>query len=143
MLFRSQNALNSLKEEIRGWDSLLEQSKEDGGQFWQKFEESVNNDLNTPQAVAVLWQMVHSDTPTSSKSRLILDMDKILGLGLETYLGKPLEIPQDVKRLIEEREAIRKSGDFRQSDVLRTKIKKMGYEVKDTPSGPKAKRVLN
>lgn len=132
----AQNALNNLRDEIRAW----EQPKGDVGQFWQEFLEAANNDLNIPQAVGVFWQMVNSDNTISSKATTILEMDKILGLGLEEYLGKPLAIPTNVMKLISQREEMRKSGDFAKSDQLREKIKKLGFEIEDTNSGPKIKK---
>lgn len=134
----SQHALNNLRSEIRAWD----QPKGDVGQFWQRFVEAANNDLNIPQAVAQLWEMVKSDTPTSGKSRDLLEMDKILGLGLDQYIGKPLEVPEDVMHLVRKREQARNTGDFKESDKLRKEIKKLGFEIEDTASGPRVK-VIN
>lgn len=149
----AQNALNNLREEIRGWPSfaeasegedtknrLSEQAVEAKSQFWQRFLQAANNDLNMPQAVGVLWDMIKSDTPTSSKAATILEMDKILGLGLDQYLGKPIEVPGEVMKLVHKREQLRKSGDFKDSDKLRHEIKKLGFEVEDTPQGPKLKK---
>ena len=81
--------------------------------------------------------MVKSDYPTSAKAESILMMDKILGLKLDEILGKPLEIPAEVMKLVNKRETARKSGNFKESDKLRHKIKKLGYEIEDTPGGPK------
>lgn len=134
----AQNALNNLREEIRTWNhenGLSEQADEAGNQFWQRFLEAANHDLNMPQAVAVMWDLVHSDEPVSSKSKIILEMDKILGLELDQYLGKPLEIPEEVIKLVHKRDQARKSGDFKESDKLRHEIKKLGYEIEDTSSG--------
>ena len=85
-----------------------------------------------------MWEMVKNDT-SSSKSRDLLEMDKILGLRLAEYLSHPVELPKDVIKLINKRERIRKSGDFKTSDKLRKQIKEIGYEIEDTPKGPKAK----
>ncbi|MBI3485562.1 cysteine--tRNA ligase [Candidatus Daviesbacteria bacterium] len=131
----ASNALNNLKEEIRAW----EKPKGSAGKFWQKFLESANNDLNMPQAVAVLWELIHNTDPDYDKSADLVEMDKILGLGLADYIGKPLQIPANVLKLIKERENARKSGDFAKSDALRKEIKKLGYDVEDTPDGPKIK----
>lgn len=131
----AQNALNNLREVIRGW----EQPKIGCAQFEQDFEAAIDNDLNVPQALAVLWELVKSDYPTSAKAKSILEMDKILGLKLDEYLGKAIEVPEKVQKLVNKREQARKSGDFKASDELRHKIKKLGYEIEDTPAGPKIK----
>lgn len=134
-LSAAQNALDNLREEIRSWV----EPKIGCAEFEQKFMGAVNNDLNMPQALAVMWDMVKSDYPTSAKAKTLLEMDKILGLRLDEYLGKPLEIPKKVQKLVNKREQARKSGDFKESDKLRHEIKKLGYEVEDTPNGPKIK----
>lgn len=134
-LAAAQNALDNLRQQLRYWD----EPKIGCSEFEQKFAEAVNNDLNTPQALALLWELVKSDNPTSSKAKSVLQMDKILGLKLDEYLGKKLEIPQKVQKLIDQREQVRISGDFKKSDDLRHEIKKLGFEIEDTPSGPRVK----
>ncbi len=129
----AQRALDNLRAEVR----LLEQPEEVVAQFWQKFQEAANNDLNIPQGVAIMWELLKSDVDSSDKAATILEMDKVLGLELEKYVAKPLEIPENVKKLLEERENARERKDFKKSDELRHEIKKLGYEVEDTPEGPK------
>ena len=133
----AQNALDNLREIIRDWDEL----KIGCAQYEQDFMEALNNDLNTPQALAVLWNMVKSDYPTSAKAKTLLEMDKVLGLNLNEYLGKKIEVPEKVQKLVNQREQVRKSGDFKKSDELRHKIKKLGFEIEDTPSGSRTKKI--
>lgn len=145
-LSAAQNALNNLREQIRGWESenvLSGQPKVDSDPFWQKFLQAANNDLNMPQAVGVMWEMVNSKDTISGKHKIILEMDKILGLELDKFLGKPIEIPKEIMHLVRKREQARNTGDFKESDKLRHQIKKLGYEVLDTPSGPNVKAVVN
>ncbi len=132
----AQNALNNLRKEIRLWD----QPKNDVGQFWQKFLQSANNDLNLPQALAILHEMVSSGIPSSQKAKDLLEMDKVLGLKLDEYLGKPIDIPDEVRKLIEQREKVRLDKDFKKSDELRKEIKALGFEVEDTPAGQRIKQ---
>ncbi|KKR81367.1 MAG: Cysteine-tRNA ligase [Candidatus Daviesbacteria bacterium GW2011_GWA1_41_61] len=134
----AQNALNNLREEVRDWD----QSKIGCAEYERRFFNAVDNDLNVPQALAILWELVKSDYPTSAKAESLLKFDKILGLKLDEYLGKPLEVPEEVQKLVDQREKVRKNKDFQKSDELRDEIKKMGYEMEDTPTGPKVKKVL-
>jgi len=131
----AQTALNNLRETIREWD----EPQIGCAEFEQRFMEAVNNDLNTPQVLAVMWDMVKSDNPSSAKAKSILEMDKVLGLKLDEYLGKKIEVPEEIQKLINQREQVRKSGDFKKSDELRHEIKKLGYEIEDTPDGPKVK----
>lgn len=135
----SQNASNNLRETIRDWD----EPNIGCAQYEQDFMEVLNNDLNMPQAVAVMWDMVRSDYPTSAKAKTILEMDKVLGLKLDEYLGKRIEVPEEVMKLVNLRETARKGGDFKKSDKLRHEIKKLGYGILDTPSGPKLKAVVD
>lgn len=138
----AQNALNNLREKVRNFGQekgLPEGSNQDATRYWQKFMEAANNDLGIPQAVAVLYEILRMDTTTSGIGAVILEMDKILGLGLDQYVGKLLKVPEEVSKLVEEREKVRESGDFKKSDELRNKIKKLGYEIEDTPQGPKVK----
>lgn len=146
----AQNALNNLREVIREWVSLgvnvphtwgVKGRHVGNNEYEQRFLEAVNNDLNTPQALAIMWDMVKSDYPTSAKAESILKVDQILGLGLDEYLGKPLEIPTEVMELVEKREVLRKAGDFEKADLLRKQIKKIGYQVEDTSKGPRVKSV--
>lgn len=133
----AQNALNNLREIIRDWDE-----PEIGcAEFEQKFMEALDNDLNTPQALAVLWELVKSDYPSSAKAKSILEMDKVLGLKLDEYLGKKVEVPEEVQKLVNQREEARKSGDFKKSDELRKEIKKLGFEIEDTTSGSRIRQV--
>ncbi|MBU1000418.1 cysteine--tRNA ligase [Patescibacteria group bacterium] len=145
----AQNALDNLREIIRDWSFSDEASegKELHGNY-KKFMDSVNNDLNMPQALAVMWDMVKSDPligrtdySISAKVKSILEMDKILGLKLDEYLGKPLEIPRKIQRLLSQRNQARQSGDFKKSDEIRREIKKSGFKIEDTLAGYKLKPI--
>lgn len=134
----AQNALNNLREEVRDW----EETAEDVGEYYQKFLEALNNDLNTPQAVAILWNMVKDkDYPETQKTKDLLEMDKVLGLKLDEYISQKIEIPEEVQKLVDQREKARAEKDFQKSDEIRDEIKKLGFEVKDTSSGPKVVKV--
>lgn len=133
----AQNALNNLRETVRSW----KESTEISSGYFSQFLEAMNNDLNASQALAVMWNMVKSDLDSSSKSATLMKMDQVLGLGLEEYISNPLEIPENVLALVQEREDARKSKDFKKSDKLRTEIQKLGYEVMDTSEGPKVKHI--
>jgi cysteinyl-tRNA synthetase len=98
------------------------------------FTAQLNDDLNTPQALATMWEML-GDAKLSGKGKykLLLQFDEVLGLGLKQV--KEDKIPVEIIKLAEERELARKNKDWKKSDELREKIKLLGYVVGDTKEG--------
>jgi cysteinyl-tRNA synthetase len=130
-LTAAQNALSRLRETVRGWDD-----PEGGiGEFEERFNAALADDLNTPQALAVMWEVVDSDHPTSAKAQTLLHFDEVLGLGLKRYISIQLEVPENVQVLVSEREQARNDKDWDLSDELRGKIAELGYVVEDTDNG--------
>lgn len=116
---------------------------EDGGQINQdykdKFLSYINDDLNTPKAIALIWELIKDGNLSSaSKKATLADFDKVLGLDLiSNSTKKELPIPEEVEILVKERENARIIKNWSKSDELRAKINALGYDIKDTPSGPK------
>jgi len=106
--------------------------------FWQ----FMDDDLKTPEALAVLWQVVKSDLPVWEKLSLVLDFDQVLGLGLSQAqtmadnfdqnpeIGED-QLPQEIKTLLNERRQARDRQDWPEADRLRAKIETSGYSVMD------------
>ena len=113
-------------------------------EYHQRFKEAINDDLNTPQALAVVWDLVkyirNVETRHAPSPRLLQDFDKVLGLDL--FHVPAQTIPQVIKRLVDEREQHRQKGHFDESDRLRQKVLELGYTVEDTPAGPKVRKNL-
>ncbi len=108
--------------------------------YKKKFEESMNDDLNTPQALATVWELVKdSAISNADKKATLLDFDKVLGFGFADI--KEDIIPKEVKALAQEREEARKNKDFKKSDELRDKINSLGYEIKDSSDGVKISKI--
>ena len=96
----------------------------------------MNDNLNTPRGLALVWDLLKdNEVSEADKKATILDFDKVLGLGLGKI--ENVEIPKDVQKLVDDREKARKDSDWGEADRLRNKILKLGFEVKDTPVGPK------
>lgn len=109
--------------------------------FKKSFSEKIADDFNIPQSVAVLFEMLKSDILNEDKLATVLDFDKVLGLKLEESINKKIDISEEVKKLIEEREVARKDKNWTKSDALRDKIKGLGYEVKDTSDGQQVVKI--
>lgn len=104
--------------------------------YQMKFEDALANDLNTPQALAVAWEVAKSALSPQEKSALLLDFDSILGLDLD-HKAESVVIPPDIIALGQKREQLRKDKQFKKADAVRIEIENKGYTVEDTGKGIK------
>lgn len=109
--------------------------------YISRFNEFINDDLDMPKAVALVWELVGDKSVSDSdKLATLLDFDKVFGLGLrdvppeDTGAGSQ-NIPAEILALADAREEARKEKDWMKADALRVEIEKRGYAVKDTPEG--------
>ncbi|KKR98207.1 MAG: Cysteine-tRNA ligase, partial [Candidatus Magasanikbacteria bacterium GW2011_GWC2_41_17] len=129
----AQNALESIYLQIRDWDK----PKVGCAEFEEKFFNAINNDLDTPRTLAIMWEMIKSPLPSAAKAQSLLKFDKILGLDFKKYIGKKEKISTAIKKLLDERVKARQEKDWEKSDELRKEIEKIGYSVEDTSQGQK------
>ncbi|MBI3366605.1 class I tRNA ligase family protein, partial [Candidatus Roizmanbacteria bacterium] len=106
-------------------------------QYRIKFHEAISNDIQIPKALAITWEMLKSNIPSSDKLDLLFQFDQVLGLRLNEVTEQ--KIPYEILKLAEEREIARKAKDFNKSDELRKKIEELGYYIEDAQSGYKIK----
>jgi cysteinyl-tRNA synthetase len=138
----AQASLNKLYDIVNELKNSKDKRKtfKDGSVKWEeKFVEALENDLGLPQAMAVVWEMLKSTIPDKDKYKMLLEWDGFLGLKLKEA-AKKKDIPKEVMKLVQEREAARKQKDFKKSDALREKIKQLGYAVEDGDK-PKIKKI--
>ena len=123
--------------------------------YKERFHKAVNNDLDTPKAIAILWELVHDDTLSKREKRAtLLSYDKVLGLGLhegskrlremlqdEEKRISVTEAPKSIQKLIREREEARSEHKWERADELRKTIEEQGYLVEDTKEGPEIREV--
>ncbi|MDB9944473.1 cysteine--tRNA ligase [bacterium] len=115
--------------------------------YQQRFQEAINDDLDTPKALAILWELIKDNSISDGdKAATLRDMDTVLGIGLndkpdevirELGILSPEDIPDDVQALIEERQAARVAQNWDEADRLREAINLKGYSLEDSPDGPK------
>ena len=125
-------------ERLKNIISDLKGDKEVNTKYLEEFKNAMDDDLNTPQALAVLWKLVR-DKDAKGKIGTIKEIDKIFGLDL--LKEEKIEIPNEIKKLVEEREEMRKKKNWKESDNIRNKIEKLGYSVDDTNEGTKIKKI--
>lgn len=138
-LSSAQTALNRLRAEVSKWD----EPKIGCAELENKFLDAINNDLNMPEALAVVWELVKSDNPTSAKAESLFKFDQILGLNLQEAKEKKETIPQDILEMIKQRDDFRANKRYLLADQLRNKLKKLGYNVKDTQKGTVMEKILS
>lgn len=90
--------------------------------------------------MSIIWEIIKSEKKSKQYAELLLDFDRVLGLDLKNskkYLEskEKIQIPEDIKELIEERKKAREEKNWQLSDLLRDQIKEKGYIVKDTKEG--------
>lgn len=111
-----------------------------------KFRERMNDDVDSPRAISILWETVKNDAlDLKTKRATILAMDAWLGLGLlesdeileemkSVAIDDPA-VPLTIRTLVEEREAARAQKNWQHADQLRVTIEKEGFNLIDTLEG--------
>lgn len=130
-------ALNRLRE---GYLKHGEEGKEkisgDIIKYYEnRFLEAINDDLNMPMAMSVVWDVVKNPVKSKDFQNLLLKFDEVLGLNLKEYVSEETKLPEEVQKLISLRNEARLAKNWTESDRLRDELVSMGYTVKDTKEG--------
>ncbi len=137
---QAQEGLNSLYNQVV---LLGDDEGKISLKFKKEFLETINDDLNMPQALALVSAVLKSDLSEEDKLATILDFDKVLGLNLNkssemVRRNLDLEIlPEEVRALIKQRDKVREAQDWAEADRIRDELKDMGYIIEDTDDGIK------
>lgn len=113
--------------------------------FKDKFQLAINNDLNAPQALASLFEVLKSSLSAADKLATIFDFDRILGLNLANAV-QALTIPEsiipvEIQDLFDQRQVARQAGNFALADDLRQQLLAAGYQIEDNPSGSRLRQI--
>lgn len=99
------------------------------------FVQALSNDLNTPQALAIVWETVKSNIPSTDKFDLLKEFDNVLGLQLFIQPSDKTIIPNEIMTLIGIREQYRSQKQFSEADNVRKQIEEAGYIIIDSSDG--------
>ena len=131
----SKKALIKLKEgykaHLDGKNVVEEQIIND---FEEKFHKAINDDLNMPIAMSVVWDIVKYPLKSKMFAKLLKKFDTVLGLKIDEEISSD-SIPEEIVNLAEERTKARSNKDWQKSDEIRDIINNKGYEIKDTKQG--------
>lgn len=105
-------------------------------EYKNKFDEAIYNDLNTSQALALVWTLIKDDTVSpADKYQTIMSFDTMLGLDLANAKKEELVITSEAQTLVDARANARATKNFAESDRLRDELLTLGYIVKDGKDG--------
>lgn len=112
-----------------------------------RFETAMNEDLNTPDALAALFDLVHDGNRAldagdaggdpAAATALLDAADRVLGI----LAGGEARVAPEVEALMTQRVEARRSKNWAESDRIRDRLAAFGWEVRDTPQGPKLKKL--
>jgi len=138
----SKNAYNNLKEKILEIKSGNRKTKDKKliKQYKNEFSKAINNDLDIPSGLALLWKLLKdSNMGDKDKYSLALEFDKVLSLGIKNLKETKFKLAKELKDLINEREKYRKEKNWKEADKIRDKLDKLGIILEDTSDGIKWK----
>ena len=129
-------ALNRLREGyLKHKEGIEKVSADEISNYRTRFLEAINDDLNMPVAMSVVWEVVKQPKKSKEYQELLLDFDKVLGFDLVNYEKQESSIPEDVQKLVSERNEARANRNWAESDRIRDILIGMGYTVKDSKEG--------
>lgn len=131
----SSVALNNATNILAGIDTIGSTEST----YIEKFTEVINDDLNTPKALAVFWELLNdTGVRVENKKATAFKMDEVLGLNLEMLVldkEQAVVIPDQVAELIRKRNEARLAKDWAKADSMRQDIEKLGFRVNDSENG--------
>lgn len=145
----NQKALNRLREGfVKHQEGLENIPEEKIKEYEDKFLEIINDDLNIPTAMGLVWEIIRNPQKSKQYAQLLLKFDEVLGLDLvnsKKYLddAQKVELPEEILKLVEERKKARENKDWALSDEIRDELKEKGYIVKDTKEGMSIEKEIN
>jgi len=111
-------------------------------QLEEKFHQAINDDLNLPLAMGIVWEVVKQEKKSPKWADLLAKFDTVLALKIDEKIEETKqEIPQEILDLVEQRNRARANKDWAKSDELRDLIAQKGYQIKDTKDGVEIKKV--
>ncbi len=136
----SQVALNRLRNSyfshVGGKAKIDEAKIKD---YENKFLLAINDDLNMPLALGIVWDALKNNEKSQDIADLILKFDRVLGLDLansEKYLdSEESEIPEEIMELAEKRKQYKQEKNWAEADKIRDEIQSKGYKIVDLQNG--------
>lgn len=128
--------VRKLRRRMASWGTPAASLGPAGSVLDARFRGAIADDLDMPQAMVVVNELVGStEVPEPERFALLSSWDRVLGLDLLREVGRTYDPPAEVVALVSERDAARVRKDYARSDELRVRLEGMGLEVADTAAG--------
>ncbi len=138
----AKNAYKRLSDKVMGMRASKMHGKDLSEEYEKRFLEAINDDLNIPKALSVMWSAIDEfDFSSDKKLRLLEKFDDVFGLEIKNMKEKKIEIPADIQEMMKERERLRKAKMWKEADLVRDKLKEKGYEIEDSSDGFRVRKI--
>ena len=138
----AKNAYERLERKIIEIKKQTHKGEDKTEEYEKKFTDAMNDDINTPRSLEVIWTTVDNfDFSPKQKIKFLENIDKVLGLGIKEMKEPHQKIPQEISQLLKKRETLRAEKKFAEADILRNQIREKGYEIEDKADGPKVSKI--
>ncbi len=129
-------ALGRLREGyLKHAEGTEDVSDEEIKAYEERFLEAINDDLNMPVAMSVVWDVIKNPNKSKKLQNLLLKFDEVLGLNLKDYKKEENILPEEIQSLVNERNEARLNKNWAESDRIRDLLIEKGYTVKDSKEG--------
>jgi cysteinyl-tRNA synthetase len=146
----AKNSRKSLADKVRalaeksGLGAESGKKSEDVAKYMEGFNKAIEDDLSTPRALAELWGLLKEAPASKEALEAVFDMDRVLGLGLESLVqdnGENEGFSAEIAELIDKRTEAKKTKDFTTADNIRQSLKERGIILEDGPAGTTWRRM--
>ncbi len=150
----TKEGLKASEQAMQRLENFIEKMRSDNGEerietkkLQKEFEEAMDDDLNISKALGAIFEFIREANKKEVKKEVgekiiktFEEFDKVLGLDL-TKEQKMKKIPEEVRKLAEQREEARKSKEWEKADELRDKIHETGFAIEDSDQGFKIRKL--
>lgn len=141
----AKKSLRNLRNAVQNHkDSNIKTNEEELSNLERQFSEAVNDDLNIPKALGIVWNIARREEKSDDIYRLIMKCDLILSLSLDKVPPSEEHVPEEadpeILSLIEQRTEAKKAKNYAEADAIRSRLLEMGIILEDTPSGVKFRK---
>jgi cysteinyl-tRNA synthetase len=120
--------------------------------YTERFRAAIADDLDTPKAIATMWEMIKDQSVTpENKVATLRHFDAVLGIGLrddpddivrELGIMREEDIPEEIQELVDKRQIARATRNWEESDHIREALNLKGYIIEDTPTGQRVSKSM-